>query len=226
MAQRRGIDNLLDSGGRTKWPHGKKTRLMMTTEGGDAARVIKLIDEDRASVDVANEHGITALHLAPNVECVRALVARGADVNALSMKTSWMPAYATPFETAIENDRAAVVREFVAMGQDVDKFALGPRPSWGPQTPIMACLQHSKAKTKVLEALLSLGADVNVASTYEASPLWNRVTRADLDSVQLLVDAGADLSKRSEGMTPLGWAINNAMSDVEAFLRSRGAPPA
>jgi ankyrin repeat protein len=85
----------------------------------------------------------------------------------------------------------------------------------------------------VVRWLLSMGASANARATNRSgqSALHNAAWSADLDMVQLLVDAGADLHARDEehNATPLGWAEtsatmtnNPACMDVIAWLRAQG----
>ncbi|MFN7974217.1 MAG: ankyrin repeat domain-containing protein [Acidobacteriota bacterium] len=59
-----------------------------------------------------------------------------------------------------------------------------------------------------------------------ATPLHHAALHGHLDVVKLLVERGArlDIADRIYKGTPLGWARHEGQHEVEAFLRSRGAP--
>ena len=76
----------------------------------------------------------------------------------------------------------------------------------------------------VVRELLARGADVNVRSTSDATPLLQACLRGHAAVVRLLCNApGIDLAARSGGRTPLAWALRMGHDDVEGLLRARGA---
>ena len=217
MAQRRGIDDLRPAAGHS-WPHNSsRSRLMSTAEGGSAARIIKLIDEDKADATLANELGLTALHLASSAEAVRALIERGASINALAKRHEHALSSITPFYAAAMLDHDDAVREFVARGADLNAGG-----------PIKMCpMIDNPNKMRALAAFIELGANLS-------GLLHESILRRQMAPLRMLVDGGADLAELSgfTGETPLAMAIrykndrglNEFYAKAEAYLRSRGAP--
>ncbi len=70
----------------------------------------------------------------------------------------------------------------------------------------IAPIHEATQSPKVLEALIKRGADVNVADTSEATPLHWAVRVKNVESVKLLLAAGADVDARNaEGHPPSYW---------------------
>ena len=95
----------------------------------------------------------------------------------------------------------------------------------------------------MIKFLIGLGADVNAfidnsaGFHSHASPLHQAVFSGTLESVKLLVDAGADLNAKDRiyDGTPLGWAIylqteepgeikKKKYFEIEKFLKSKSNP--
>ena len=98
---------------------GGMSRLMTASRDGNAAKVVKLIDEESATVDLANKHGQTALHFASTAAVVNALLDRGADLHS---KTSVGPcsyhSQLQPFHSACMFKNAESMQAMIARGAD------------------------------------------------------------------------------------------------------------
>lgn len=81
-------------------------------------------------------------------------------------------------------------------------------------TPLALALitGHQKAAAK----LVALGADVNVGDNEGVAPTHRAAGHGDMEALELLVGAGADLETQSGAGTPLHWAAGEVR---EAFLR-------
>jgi peptide-methionine (S)-S-oxide reductase len=95
-------------------------------------------------------------------------------------------------------------------------------------------------KAEALRLMIELGVDVNAVSPdlySHATALHHAVYSGSLDAVKVLVEAGADLTKRdsAHGATPLGWAEygqseqadnerGKRFAEVVAYLTSRLEP--
>ncbi len=84
-------------------------------------------------------------------------------------------------------------------------------------------------RTEAVRVLLDAGEDPNRYNPEgvhaHATPLHQAVCAGHLDVIELLLDHSArlDLEDRIYRSTPLGWAVHEGRSDVEALLRRRGA---
>lgn len=195
---------------------------MSAAEHGNSAKVVKLIDEDKAQVDCMNEIGMTALHLASTGEVVRALCERGADVDA----ATYGYRMEKPLCFAVDNDYDAVVAELIAQGADVDAKCDRVR------TPTSCCFPFSDTrlpKRKAFAALMAGGAELRDEELYLA------VNKRCFEGVRMLVDAGADMTLKFApydighplGLapeTPLSGAVRRGSREIADFLKSRGAP--
>jgi Ankyrin repeats (3 copies) len=79
-------------------------------------------------------------------------------------------------------------------------------------------------KAEALAALLDLGVDLNAPSPdlySHATPVHHAVWSGSLESVKVLVEAGAALDRRDTvyGGTPLGWAEHGKHDEIAAYLR-------
>lgn len=92
---------------------------MNAAESGSADKIASLVDDSKADVKIANEHGLTALHFASTPEAARALVQRGADIEAKARDSSWHSARETPLMLAIRRSNVAVIKELAALGADL-----------------------------------------------------------------------------------------------------------
>jgi len=181
---------------------------MQAAESGSADKIISLIDESKADVKIANEHGLTALHYASTPEAARALVRRGADIEAKA-KDGWHAAIETPLLLAIRRNDAAVIKELAALGADLDA---------GDSTPIKRCIEWSGQaydqpfKKKLMAALLAGGAHVDGVSG--EPPLFFAARRRKLEALRFLCDSGANLAiKVSLGGGPSETVLAKTMRE-------------
>lgn len=82
--------------------------------------------------------------------------------------------------------------------------------------------------TTVRRLLRVPGIDVDKASNWTSNPLFNAVINGNLDMVEALVEAGADINFKGgngdlTGLTPLITAAATGKEDIARYLISRGA---
>ncbi len=191
-----------------------------------------------ADVDAANELGATALWLAAgngSPAMVGRLLDAGAQPNAALAEGE------TPLMTASRTGNAAAVRLLLAAGANVNAV----ERSRGQTALMWAVAQGHHA---VLAALLDHGADVAArsitrprlmyadstnAGQYDEGVLWNRggftpllfaARGGDVESAELLLDAGADIDQPAPtGASPVVVATHSGQGAFAAFLLERGA---
>ncbi len=70
----------------------------------------------------------------------------------------------------------------------------------------------------------SLSNDKIILFAYEGvSPLCIAVSKGDLDAIKKLIEYGADVNEKSNGMTPLMFAARYNKVEILKFLISKGA---
>jgi ankyrin repeat protein len=174
--------------------------LMLAVWHGDADLVTRMLAK-HADPKHANDAGVTALHWAvDDLAKTRALVDAGADPNAADA------AGLTPLELAAGRDGdTAVVALLLAHGGDAK--LVGGRIGAGDAAAARALLEHGTDPKPT--AALHLAA-----------------ARGNVETLQLLLDHGADINARAElGMTPLMWAAQMGRPAAVTFLLAHGANP-
>jgi ankyrin repeat protein len=229
---KRGADpNLADASG--------STALMWAVPDIDKVR---LLLAHGANVNARSESQRTALIVAASypgtVDLLRLLLERGADLHAKDAGE------ATALSLAVRSADVQVVKFLVERGLDPNALTPGERrlavARWDrPTTEYLI----SKAPTPAKDLLVSvanwqpaalvarwieLGADINAgaAAQYGRTPLMNAVSSeaADIDTVKLLLDRGADPNVRmTEGETSLDWAIYKGDRAKIQVLEQHGA---
>jgi ankyrin repeat protein len=225
------------------------TELHDAIHQGNSKAWLQLIQKD-SLLHSKDEQGNTALHLAAlhgQVDCVRALLERGADANALN------DAEATPLLYGIT--------DFQIVKALLDHKADPNLKSKNGTTPLLAAANRGHS-FEIVQILVEAGADVNASredawnggALYRAihkgdqrtidfllekgaciepvgksfSPLDIAAMVGDLDTVRRLVEAGANMNHSVEeyGDTPghaLNWAMWAEQHDVAAYLIDQGA---
>lgn len=136
------------------------------------------------------------------------LVGRGGDVNALS-KRGWAPLHMAAGSGAL-NTVEWLVR----------KGALVDLPNMQGQTAL--CIAAGLGHSRVVRFLVSAGADVHAGF-----PLYLASKQGNLETVQILLDAGCDPNRSSSvsTLTPTHVAAALGHADVLAALLRAGADP-
>ena len=121
-----------------------------------------------------------------------------------------------PLFGAILGNELPIVKLLIESGANVNTIALdSPAGPYGaPASPLSYACQNGKS-VEIIQCLVDHGADVNAYS-----PLHKAVVEAKFAAVQLLLDAGADVSALdSKGYSPLQLAAaGGAPLMVEALL--------
>jgi ankyrin repeat protein len=134
-----------------------------------------------------------------NLDLVRSLVAKGADVD---HKESGFQI--TPLYRAVESGHREVVEFLLAQGADVSA-----KCDWRQDTPLHRAAT-SGGVTQMTELLLAKGADVNATNSYGNTPAHVAVTSGHVAIVELLTARGADLNvKNNDGFAPLHYAVSS-----------------
>ena len=197
------------------------------------SRKVRLLIENGADVNQASLIGRTPLFIAAgtvgSLETVKLLLEKGADVNAAD-NTGMTPVIAA----ANVNDEA-VVKLLIEKGANVNT-----RATAGPSvTALMGAA--SNGNVNLTRFLLVRKADVHVISADRSGTVKNgpvafgnvtalhlAVGKGDLETVRLLLDAGAAVNARDvRGLTPLVFAIATDRPNIEIvrLLLLRGADP-
>lgn len=156
------------------------------------AETAKLFIENGADVDVQDEDGKTALHLATeyygDLETVKTLIAAGADVNKEDKNDN------TPLYYAIEESKADVVNALIAAGADPDRVAYS------------MCQVVKNGDTEIVKALIAASYKVDIIvelddeyDRYGYTPLCYAVKGGHVEIVKALIAADADMSPRGLG---------------------------
>jgi ankyrin repeat protein len=198
--------------------------LVTAIRNADAQVIRKLLDSG-ADVNASDAEGNTPLILASfyaNSECVELLIYKGADVNAANR------AGATALIRAATS--CEKTRLLVAAGANVRaRTALGNAPL------ILAARRAGNSPT--VQLLLERGADAAERNDVGVGPILAAAAGGDVQSVRLLLDAGAkaDDFPRSNGprgadaaagfRTPLMWAAYHNDVRTVRLLLERGADP-
>lgn len=143
---------------------------------------------------------------------VRALLQRGADVNAAQGDGM------TALHWAAENGDAEMARMLVYAGARTEAVTRN-----GAYTPLH--LAGRTGNTAVIEALLDAGANANAATTSGgATPLHFAAAQGEADAIEALLEHDASVDAREVfGQTPLMWAVAYDRVGAIRVLVARGA---
>ena len=191
---------------------------------------------------------LLGLRPAPKADIIKALLAHGADVNAImtrepprygfSLVSGMAKAYtggATPFFLAAMSADTDAMRLLAANGADTK------RASKSGTTPLMAAagigwmenetVANEQDYLKAVDVCLELGSDINAQNGQGNSAIHSAISGGFNSVIQRLVEKGADVNlKTRRGQTALQMALgygaaggNHVREDTAALLRKLGA---
>ena len=147
---------------------------------------------------------------------VKKYIKEGYDVNKTS-KGFFAEYGRTPLMCAAGKGRFDVVKYLIDHGADVSK-----NTAWKKRTALHTASESGYLK--VVEALLSKGAEINVEDEDRCTPLMLAAERGHIDMLLYLIDHGADVSKKGwKKQTALHYASESGDLKVVEALLNKGA---
>ncbi|MFD9433118.1 ankyrin repeat domain-containing protein [Streptomyces sp. NPDC060002] len=128
----------------------------------------------------------------------------------------------TALDRAVEQGHADVVRRLVGAGADLEQQA------GEYQESTLLCLAASHGHTAVVRVLLDAGARTGAQGRLGYVPLVLAATTGDEghpETVDLLLDRGADINAVMKHKTALDWAVRFGQEEMVRRLLCRGAIP-
>jgi len=194
------------------------------------------------SLDAYKESPVHAALREQHFQVAELLVAKGADVNAMSREGR------TPLMFAAYRGSTGMVRLLLDKGANVNAAAgqgtaLHWAARWGQPgvaelliargADLEARYEHGGTPLhdavavgyeKVAALLLEKGADVNAKSGAGGMPLHDAVANRRKSIVELLLAKGADINAEdAEGKSPLQWATAQGYKEIATLLMAKGA---
>ncbi len=140
-----------------------------------------------------------------NIEMVKLLIARGADINA-----GLWPA----LHTAIQRERRDIFELLIQRGADVKA-----KDTWG-YTPLYYAIHNDDSD--FMNILVANGADVNTKHPGGETPLHSAAITGRTEVVQFLLEAGANISvKDDRGQTALHVILDISRSNYRKYRQSK-----
>ena len=149
----------------------------------------------------------------------------GGCVSTTALKCSH-PVQARPLLLAVRDGHLASVRELLAQGSDPN-FPIGDQDDPMMTTPFLAAILSGR--NTVISALIAAGADIHLANSHGATPLWCVCMTGNFDAAVMLLSMGASLdvhvsSDDGTTHTPLSIAIDRSHLDIAALVREAARP--
>ncbi|KAF6233127.1 hypothetical protein HO173_008671 [Letharia columbiana] len=190
-----------------------KFALIAASEVGNLAIVQKLLNLGFNVTGIDLGGALQAAICGGHEEIALILLNAGADVN-LKANDEYYDKNTVLLE-ALQQKNEKLVQLILDADVDIHRHgesALRTAVEWG---------NHS-----IIEELIATGADPNAYSYgLEDAPLTIAVKRKDTESLQLLLDAGADVNSRGKKSTALKAAVTNGDIEMVEYLFSIGADP-
>ena len=177
---------------------------------GTTEEVRKMLDSG-INVNVRNDgNRETALMTAAgggNVETVKLLINRGAEINAKSFEGG------TALLVAIDRKQDDVVECLLLHGANPnDKLAIEPGLT-------ALCMAAQRGYLRILKALLKAGADTEKRAGDGSTALVNAAFKGHDDVARELIESGANKGAKSAGMTAEEFAERFGYSSTAAVIR-------
>ncbi|KAL7807892.1 ankyrin repeat-containing domain protein [Trichoderma aethiopicum] len=207
---------LLQSFGASPNATGEEYGTALTAAAFDGImEMVQLLLDAGAEINDPNGWALQTAAAEGHYEIVQELISRGAEVNACTHNANF-PA-GTAIQGACESSRSDIVSLLLEKGADPN-LGLGT-----DSPPIVAATQRGEAG--ILEMLVNAKADVDVFGGYDHStPLINAAAYLPKESLQLLLNAGADINlPDNDGDTALIVAAARGDVGTVTFLLDNGA---
>lgn len=197
--------------------------------GWGSVETAELLLARGAAIDGANEHGITALHVAAFHEqpaVVALLLRHGANVDARS-EVGWTPLHKAMERLAVRPATEAPPDAEVANVVGSVKLLLASGARIDVRASIVGTPLHLAALTRqraLVEMLLDHGAAVDARDDAGMSPLYQAARMDAAGVAELLLARGAEVNARARhGNTPLSIAASEGNVASARVLLSHGA---
>ena len=201
-----------------------KSDTMSFEEKAERAKITKLLIEGGANInhlDFAGrliEHDIIDYYGDHSLELIKALVARGVDINRRSGEKS-----DSMLHLAAANVNLEVAKFLIEKGADCNlpnSYAITPLHSTGL---FLGYADHNPIK--MAGFLLDCGANIEARDSMSRTPLMSFV-RISVPMSKFLIERGANINARDiYGRTPLHEASSHGQLDLVEYLVSNAANP-
>lgn len=217
-------------------------------ESGDVEAVRELLDKDPALIHSRDKDGYTMLHRAAqqgHLQLVELLIAKGAPLDERSHDGSNL----TPLHLAASENQIDTVTLLLEKGADINARGKGARyrgwsalafAAWNNNKSMVELLIRKGAAVKTIalwhaaykghkdiaELLLANGAVIDIPGRKPWGPLHKAAEMGRPEMVQLLLEHGADVNRRSYGKsTPLHAIVfwKRDHKEVTRLLLAHGA---
>ncbi|KAH8883154.1 hypothetical protein GQ53DRAFT_732672 [Thozetella sp. PMI_491] len=190
------------------------TQLHRAVQAGDLLLAESLIQESATVIDLGDDSGQTALHYAMErglAESIRVMLEHGAEVTATDNQGF------SPWLWAVVAGQTAPASALLISGviADVNASSVDGRSALGWAAGL--------GWSPIAQLLIAHGASLCQDQSAQMSPLEEAAAVGSLDTVRLLLEAGADPNFRGrDGWSALHWAVEESHLEVVQLLLEVG----
>jgi uncharacterized protein len=201
-----------------------------------SARATQLLLSSGADVRAFGGQALIEAMKKDNISRITVLVQAGADVNYVSNEADWFSVYNLPLIVyAVQQNNIELIKLLAKHGANLEARDDSGHTAlhWAGLTYNKCTRGFSIATSEMIRVLVDAGADVNARvlpvsgdkyycqelSNVLDTPLIQASKRGDVESIQFLLNAGADISAKDEnGWTALDFAVQTGQEEIVKVL--------